>query len=93
MRMLRLLLIPVLAFGASSAVLAQAPRKPNPAVRAACQADMQRLCHGVKPGGGRIGECVKAHISEMSPGCLEALRAARQGQGQAQGQGQGQGPH
>jgi hypothetical protein len=79
MRILRFLIIPALAICASTPALAQA--KGNPAVRAACRGDVQRLCHGVQSGGGRIGECLKARMSEVSPGCLEAVRASRQGGG------------
>jgi hypothetical protein len=77
MRMLRLLLIPVLTVAASSAAFAQTGG--NPAVRAACRADAQRLCSGVQPGEGRIGQCLKERANEVSPGCVEAVRAARQG--------------
>jgi hypothetical protein len=76
MRM-QLLLVALLAFCASAPALAQG--KGNPAVKAACRADAERLCHGVQPGGGRMGECLKARISEVSPGCLDAVRASRQG--------------
>lgn len=78
MHILRLLLIPILAFSASSAALAQ-KQGANPAVKAACRGDAQRLCQGVQPGGGRIGQCLKARMSEISPGCLEAVKASRQG--------------
>ena len=77
MHILRLLLIPMLAVCASSAAFAQAGG--NPAVQAACRGDAQRLCRGVQSGGGRIGECLKARINEVSPGCLEAVKASRQG--------------
>ena len=77
MRTLRFLIIPALAICISTPALAQG--KANPAVRAACRADAERLCHGIQPGGGRIGECLKGRISEVSPGCLEAVRASRQG--------------
>lgn len=77
MRMLRLILVPMLALCASTPAFAQAGS--NPAVQAACRADAQRLCHGVQPGDGRIGQCLRARINEVSPGCLEAVRASRQG--------------
>ena len=71
-----LLLFPVLAAMVSAPTQAQTP---NPAVAAACKSDVQRLCAGVQPGGGRIGECLKAHVSEVSPGCLQAAKASHQG--------------
>jgi hypothetical protein len=58
---------------------AMAQTAANPALQAACRADVQRLCAGVQPGGGRIAQCLKAHVNEVSPGCLEAARASRQG--------------
>jgi Cysteine rich repeat len=39
-----------------------------------CRADMERLCPGVPPGGGRIVRCLKAHKMEMSVGCAMTLR-------------------
>ncbi|WP_131833910.1 cysteine rich repeat-containing protein [Ancylobacter aquaticus] len=39
-----------------------------------CQADIQRLCPAVQPGGGRIMKCLKAHTKEMSVGCAQALQ-------------------
>jgi hypothetical protein len=45
--------------------------------RHACRADVERLCAGVKPGGGRIRECFKAHRSEISPACRAALEERR----------------
>jgi hypothetical protein len=38
-----------------------------------CKADVERLCAGVEPGGGRIIKCLKAHKEEMSVGCAQAL--------------------
>jgi hypothetical protein len=42
-------------------------------VRAACQADLQKLCAGVQPGGGRIKQCLKEHKDQVSTGCKSAL--------------------
>jgi hypothetical protein len=39
-----------------------------------CRPDMERLCPGVPPGGGRIVRCLKAHKMEMSVGCAMTLR-------------------
>ncbi|MFO1048532.1 MAG: cysteine rich repeat-containing protein [Geminicoccaceae bacterium] len=42
----------------------------------ACAADIERLCAGVPPGEGRIKACMKAHISEVSAPCFDALLGA-----------------
>jgi hypothetical protein len=78
MRWMLLFLFPAMVMVGASPAMAQ-QRTPNPAVRAACSGDMQRLCPGIKPGGGRIGECMKARIHEVSPQCKEAFRASKAG--------------
>jgi hypothetical protein len=35
----------------------------------ACEGDAKKLCEGIKPGGGRIIQCLKQHESELSPSC------------------------
>ena len=39
-----------------------------------CKSDMERLCPGVQPGGGRIIGCLKEHKMELSVGCAKALQ-------------------
>ena len=70
-------LLALIAMLLSFGVPAMAQTSRDPAVRAACRADVQRLCAGVQPGGGRIGQCVKARRQELSPQCIGALKAAR----------------
>jgi len=43
-----------------------------------CQADIQRLCSDVKPGGGRILHCLKAHEDAISPECKVYVQAKAQ---------------
>lgn len=43
------------------------------ATRAACQADLQTLCAGVQPGGGRIMQCLKQNRDKLSAGCKSAM--------------------
>lgn len=43
--------------------------------RAACKADFENYCPGVRPGGNRIIECLAAHISELSPDCQKVVEA------------------
>jgi Cysteine rich repeat len=42
-------------------------------VTAACQTDMQQLCKGVEPGGGRIAHCLKQNDSKLSQACRSAI--------------------
>jgi hypothetical protein len=39
-----------------------------------CKPDVERLCPGVEPGGGKIVACLKAHKMDMSVGCAMALK-------------------
>ncbi len=38
-----------------------------------CTADIKAKCADVKPGGGRLKECVKTHAAEFSDPCKERL--------------------
>jgi hypothetical protein len=44
--------------------------------RTACAADIQKLCAGVAPGGGRILACLKQHKDQVSNGCKQAILSA-----------------
>ena len=46
------------------------------AVSEACGADIQRHCPAVKPSGGRILFCVKAHFAALSERCKDAIGGA-----------------
>jgi Cysteine rich repeat len=46
-----------------------------------CKADIERLCAGIQPGGGRLIKCLKAHKEEMSVGCAEALMKVKREMG------------
>jgi len=37
--------------------------------QASCQDDVQKFCGAVTPGQGRIRECLKEHLEELSPDC------------------------
>ena len=37
----------------------------------ACGADMAKFCKDVKPGGGRIADCLKEHEKDLSKDCVE----------------------
>jgi hypothetical protein len=57
-------------------------------VRQACAADIQKYCADVQRGGGRIGQCMRSHMSDLSDGCKSALAQMR-----AQHQGGDNGQH
>src|ERR1700693_2248312 len=40
--------------------------------RTACASDVQKLCAGVQPGGGRIVACLKEHKDSLSDRCKQA---------------------
>lgn len=45
--------------------------------RQACGSDVQRLCAGMAPGGGRILQCLKARAADLSPTCRSFLERMR----------------
>ena len=49
-------------------------------MRRACGVDVKKFCAEVKPGGGRILECLEDHSKEISDECYDLLekRAERQ---------------
>jgi len=51
-----------------------------PTVAKVCAADIKAQCADVKPGGGALKDCVKAHFSDLSEDCQVAIiRAAAVG--------------
>ena len=42
-----------------------------------CKADAERLCHGVRPGGRRILNCLKAHENDLTVGCAKELQSLK----------------
>ncbi|HKR88446.1 MAG TPA: cysteine rich repeat-containing protein [Phenylobacterium sp.] len=46
-------------------------------LRQACSGDVQTLCPGIQPGGGKLKQCLREHADKVSPGCKEAMRAAK----------------
>jgi hypothetical protein len=42
-----------------------------------CKADVQRLCKGMMPGGGKIMNCLKAHENDLTVGCAKELKALK----------------
>jgi len=52
------------------------PREEAMAVRSKCGADFQKFCSSVQLGGGRAAACLRAHASELTPGCRQTLTTA-----------------
>jgi len=44
----------------------------------ACQGDLVKFCKDVKPGGGAIAKCLKAHENDLSPTCKERVSQTKQ---------------
>ena len=44
-----------------------------------CGDDQKKLCGKVQTGGGRMRQCLKEHLSELSPKCKETIQEASQG--------------
>ena len=59
-------------------VLAALPARATEAekIARACAGDIDRLCAGVPPGEGRIKACMKAHVTELSAPCFDAIMTA-----------------
>jgi hypothetical protein len=49
-----------------------------PSTKGACKADVQKFCADVKPGEGRIVQCIKQHESELSDACKQTLAARKE---------------
>ncbi len=79
--MVRTSLLPLIAIIAAVATSAWAQPQGAPPnaenIRRACGADIQRLCSGIQPGGGRLMQCMRSHQSELSSACQAALAAAK----------------
>ncbi len=71
-------LLATFSAGALAASELEVLEKEKAALEKYCKADIERLCPGLKPGGGRIKECLKTHKEEVSVGCAQALRAMKE---------------
>jgi len=46
--------------------------------RGPCRADVEKFCQDVKPGGGRLVDCLKAHENDLSAECKAAGQKAHE---------------
>ncbi len=76
-RGLRILFTFFLLMSAFSVGNAFAVNAEKQAVRQACRDDFKTYCAGVQPGGGRIAACLQQNFDKLSPGCRDALKAAK----------------
>jgi Cysteine rich repeat len=90
MSMIRLRVLPfqfgvvagVAVAAGSLPAVAQAPAPPQMrseamVIMALCRSDYDRLCSGVRPGGGRILACLQSHAGALSPACGRAMPRAQ----------------
>jgi hypothetical protein len=75
------LVLPFLVLAAGTGTAQQRLIEGFKVVRA-CSGDVERLCSGILPGGGRIKACLKEKMSQLSADCvdtlLEAMAAGRE---------------
>jgi len=45
------------------------------AERQACQANFEQFCKGVKPGDGRIIQCLNENFDKLTPECQKIVKA------------------
>jgi hypothetical protein len=70
----------MIACGASTALQAneefKIPREVTPAIRAACESDVRRLCIGLNPSIAKVKSCVAAKFSQLAQKCQVELASA-----------------
>jgi len=76
-RIARWSLITTMIFGVSASVAqTNSAVRGGAKLRAACADDLQRFCVNVRPGGGRLIQCLSSHTSELSEVCGTMISAA-----------------
>ena len=46
-------------------------------IRPATEADAEKFCKGIAPGGGRILSCLNSRHAELQPACAAEFKRAR----------------
>src|SRR5439155_1062155 len=70
---IRIALMTTLVFGLASLSVAAYAHTEG-----ACKEDMKKFCADVKPGEGRLKECMKQHQSELSQACKDNMAEAKE---------------
>ena len=52
------------------------PKDVTPAIRAACESDVRRLCIGLNPSVEKVKSCVAAKFSQLARKCQMELASA-----------------
>lgn len=63
----------IFGFGFMISVPAQARN-----LRGACKADIEKVCKDIKPGDGRISDCLKDNIKKISKDCKEKIKNTKE---------------
>ena len=56
-----------------AAMLLLPPSMASAELAGACLKDAKAMCPGVEPGGGKIRDCIKTHIKDLSDECKDVL--------------------
>jgi hypothetical protein len=70
-----LFVLSILVLATTGALADDQPMNNSP--RAACKADVEKLCSGVQPGHGQVATCLKQNESQVSGACKDAIANAR----------------
>jgi Cysteine rich repeat len=63
------MLKPILLVGATVLFLGTPSMAQQRAVAKACAGDIKTLCQGAQSGQGRIRDCIKSHVGDLSAPC------------------------
>ena len=55
------------------AIMLLLPSMASAELAGACLKDAKAMCPGVTPGGGKIRDCLKTHIKDLSDECKDVL--------------------
>jgi|HubBroStandDraft_6_1064221.scaffolds.fasta_scaffold50379_3 Cysteine rich repeat len=62
----------------TASLLATSAMAQTAAERAACRSDFQKLCKGIKPGGGRVLACLSQQRDQLGDACRKVVDAHAQ---------------